>query len=234
MWAALGAAAIGGIGSIIGGSQEAKAIKKANQAAQARFDDTKKYINNATTSTTFAPGGAAAYNNILGLLGVQQPGTGGAPQIDPATGQPIAGQPQQMNPQAGYQNFLDSAGYRTQLQSGVDAIDASASARGLRNSGATVKAAARFGQGLGASYFGNYLSQLGSAANMGLAAEQSNISGISGANAGAAGANMQAGAGRANAIGEGISGFAGNVATGITSVWGKPAGTTPAPTTPTG
>jgi hypothetical protein len=59
-----------------------------------------------------------------------------------------------------FNNYLGSTGYNFQMDQGQRAITGSAAARGILNSGSTAKALTSFGQGLGASYFNNYLGQL--------------------------------------------------------------------------
>src|SRR6516162_886239 len=61
----------------------------------------------------------------------------------------------QMNPQQLSGMLTSLPGYQFNLQQGVNAIDASAAAHGLLNSGATGKALEQYGQGLGSSYLNN-------------------------------------------------------------------------------
>lgn len=93
--------------------------------------------------------------------------------------------------QAGLQNYLNSTGYQFQLGQGTDAITGNAAARGLLNSGSTLKALNNYGQGMGASYFNNYLNQLGNVAGAG----QNAASTVGGAmaNAGVNKANISSG-----------------------------------------
>lgn len=62
----------------------------------------------------------------------------------------------------GVNNYMNSAGYQTMLDQGSKAITGNASAKGLLNSGSTLKALTSFGQNLGQQGFNNYLTQLGS------------------------------------------------------------------------
>jgi len=89
-------------------------------------------------------------------------------------------------------SFFDSSGYRTQLQSGLDALDASYSSKGLRNSGARDKAVIQYGQGLGQKYFADYLGQLGGVVNAGQTAVQQNINTQMGAASQIGGVNFDA------------------------------------------
>lgn len=75
--------------------------------------------------------------------------------------------PQQQN---AFNTYLNSTGYQFQQKQGQNAITGSAAARGMLNSGGTAKALQNFGQGEGANYFGNYISQLGGLTSNGLTA----------------------------------------------------------------
>lgn len=90
-------------------------------------------------------------------------------------------------PKNAFQDYQDSTGHQFQLGEGMRAITGSAAAKGLLNSGATLKALNRFGQNLGATTFNNYLGQLGNVANRGLQA--GGLIGGAGSSAGIAGGN---------------------------------------------
>lgn len=113
-----------------------------------------------TTSPTNAAGKAALLSAVQGLTPQQAAAAGG--------GVPGAGS----QPGNGFDNYLNSTGYKFRLNSGSDAITGNAASRGLLNSGATAKALTTFGQNLGTQYFNNYLSQLND-----LAGVQGNIAG---------------------------------------------------------
>lgn len=240
------AAAVGVGGALLGGSQQAKAAKKAGQQYEAGVRRTEQ---NTGLRSTYSPGGAAAYNQALSLLGVNSPGNGsqkdyqaffsgnqalqdewkknqklrdlygndplayakehdriygGAPEVAGTGGNGPGGQ-------AAFQNYLDSAGYKTQLNAGIDALNSNAAARGMLKSGATLKATQRFGSGLGQQYFNNYIGQLMNTANMGLSADQTLAGAYTGAAGGQAGAQLQAG----QAIGGAVGDIAQNVAGAI-------------------
>src|SRR5678815_1311933 len=57
-------------------------------------------------------------------------------------------------------NFQQSPGYAWQMEQGLRAIDAGAAARGILNSGATLKAEQKFGQGLADADFSDYYARL--------------------------------------------------------------------------
>lgn len=69
-------------------------------------------------------------------------------------------------------NFQDTPGYQFQLDQGSKAITNNAASKGLLNSGGTLKALTKFGQGLADSTYQGYLSNLFNLGNMGLNAGQ--------------------------------------------------------------
>lgn len=144
----LAGAAVSGVGSILG----ANAAKKAAKLADQRLQEGRDYAINKSGLTNYATVGAGANDTAAGLLGV-----GGNPAAS----------------QAAFDNYLNSTGYRFNLDQGNKAITGSAAARGLLKSGATAKALAKFGQNIGSSYFNDYLNQVGNVANRGLSASDS-------------------------------------------------------------
>lgn len=90
--------------------------------------------------------GTTANNSLLSLL------TGGAGSQD------------------AFNNYKNSAGYRSTLDAGSHAITDNAASRGLLNSGATGKALTNYGQNLNQQYYNNYLNQLLGVSQQGLAA----------------------------------------------------------------
>lgn len=60
----------------------------------------------------------------------------------------------------GFENYLDSTGYNFQLDEGSRAVTNNRAAKGLLNSGSTLKSLNNYGQNMGKQYFGNYLQQL--------------------------------------------------------------------------
>lgn len=240
------AAAVGVGGALLGGMSEQKAAKQAGKQYEAGV---RRVENNTGLKSTYSPGGAAAYNQALGLLGVNSPGAG--PQKDYQAffsgnkdlqaewsknqklrdlygndplayakehdriygGAPeVAGSGQQgQGGQAAFQNYLDSSGYKTQMNAGIDALNSNAAARGMLKSGATLKATQRFGSGLGQQYFNNYIGQLMNTANMGLAADQTLAGAYTGAAGGQAGASMAAGSAVGGAVGDAAQNIAGAI-----------------------
>lgn len=87
----------------------------------------------------------------------------------PATATAATANPQQQYQDA-FANYRNSTGYQFRLGEGLRALDASASARGVRNSGAAARSLANFGQGIASSEFGNYLNALQGQQGVGLSA----------------------------------------------------------------
>lgn len=126
----------------------------------------------------YREGGYGAYSALQALLGL-----GG----DPAASQQA------------FDTYRGSTGYDFRLGEGTKAIERSAAARGGLNSGATLKALARYGQDYGSNEFSNYLGQLQGVIAPGQAALGQNAQ--AGMNYGSqvGQANAMAGQGRASA-----------------------------------
>lgn len=75
-----------------------------------------------------------------------------------------------------YKGFEASPGYQFRLDQGNQAIERMAAARGMRLSGATLKAADNYNQGMASNEYGNYLNQLSSLAGRGQIATQADTS----------------------------------------------------------
>lgn len=197
------AAAIGVGGALLGSNSQRKAAKKAGQAVEQGIQRTEQ---NTGLKTTYSPGGQQAFSQAQNLLGVGN----GTPEEMAAS-------------QGSFQNYLDSSGYRTQLNSGIDALNSNAAAKGMLKSGATLKATQRFGSGLGQQYFNNYIGQLMQQSNMGMQADQTLAGAYTGGATGKANAQMAAG----DASARGYAGAASNIAGAL----GDMRGATPKPTT---
>ena len=72
------------------------------------------------------------------------------------------------NYQQAFDNYKNSTGYQFRFNQGVKALDASASSRGILQSGAAMKSLNQFGQGIASDEFGNYLGYLGNLMGTGL------------------------------------------------------------------
>lgn len=133
---------IGGIASAIIGKKSAdKAAAQASQGFNYLKDN--EFVQGAQTR------GGLASANIGALLGL-----GG----------------NQAAANAAFDQYRGSTGYQFRLGQGIDAIEQSGAARGLLNSGATMKALNEYGQGLASAEFQNYLQALGGVESTGLGA----------------------------------------------------------------
>jgi hypothetical protein len=169
-------AIFGGIGSALGGKKASDAAKEqaaamlqaaqiAAKTARLGFDWLTKPDQGGQYTLPFLTGGANASNAIQALLGL-----GG----DPAAAA------------AAFRNFQGSTGYNFRLAQGQNAITSSNAAKGLLNSGATLRALDQYGQNLGSQEFGNYLGQLFNVGTQGI--DMSKTIGAAGSQAGQAGA----------------------------------------------
>jgi hypothetical protein len=137
----------------------------------------------------------AQKNQLLSVL----PNTG---TTVAAAGTPGAGASGAGAPSNAIAQFQTSPGYQFRLDQGMQAIDRSAASRGRLMSGATLKAAQGFGQGLATDEFGNFINRLQTLAGVGQSATNTGVA-AGEATAGNIGNAAVAGG---NAIGQGILG----------------------------
>jgi hypothetical protein len=110
------------------------------------YNQAYNYLNGALSPSVSA--GAGATNALASnLLGTTSPGS------NPA-----------------FQNYQNNTGYQWQVGQGTQALQNSAAAQGLLNSGATLKAIDQYGQNAGLSSYQNYLSNLSGLAGQGQSA----------------------------------------------------------------
>jgi hypothetical protein len=98
-----------------------------------------------------------------------------------------------------YRGFEATPGYAFQMQEGTNAVQNAMAARGLRNSGGAMKELTRFGSGLAAQEYGNFLNRLAGQSGQAQTATGA-VAGLGANMAGNAGAGMMAG-GQARASG---------------------------------
>lgn len=152
--AALIPAGIGAVGSIVGGITSGKGAKKAAQIAQ-QTAATQIAASNANRDYQYnlnAPeisNGRSADTTLAGLLNI-----GG----DPAAAA------------SAFDAFKGSDGYVSRLAEGENSINSNAYARGMGDSGATLKALTRFGQDYSSNEFGKYVGDLSGVSSTGAAA----------------------------------------------------------------
>lgn len=129
-----------------------------------------KNINNGLITSTYGGmmnQGTGATNFLSQLLGVS-PGavSSGANTVGRiANGIATGG-----GAQAGYQGYLDNAGYAPAMRQLSQGITGQGAASGLLNSGSTAKALQTRGTELNQSFFNNYLQQLAGLSGLGLQA----------------------------------------------------------------
>lgn len=187
--------AVGGIGSIIGAYIQANAAHDASQTALTGYN----YLTTGPGSGLIngnVANGAAASDAQAQLLGLKPLGEGTTNALN---------------------NYLDSTGYKFQLSQGTDAITGSAAARGLLNSGATLKAMNTFGQNLASTGFNNYLNQLGGVGTTGY--NSAVAVGNAGTGAGSNAAQYVAAGG--NAIAGGVTGALGSAGSALTNYFAR-------------
>lgn len=184
-----GAAVIGGVTSVVAGNKAANATKQ----AAADSAGVEKYIYD-TTRSDYAPYrdvGYGALGKLATLYGVPAPDTpsttpttggvagnyggtialpgGGTFQIPgytPAT-TPAATTPAPSSGKPDYGGFYASPGYQFRVDEAMRAIQGSAAARGLLQSGATEKAINRQVQGIASDEFNSYANHLAALAGVG-------------------------------------------------------------------
>lgn len=204
-WLAAGTAA-SVVGNILGNNAQKKAAKQ----AAATVKEGRDYAINQSGLTDYAKAGIGANDRTSALLGL-----GGDKQAADAA----------------FDNYLNSTGYRFQLDQGNKAVTGAAGAKGLLKSGATLKALQKQGQNTGATYFNNYLGQVGNVANRGLQASDSLARTVTNTAGQTAGIQNNSGAATADAynnIGSTIGGVAGYIGGrggigegGIANIWGS-------------
>ncbi len=192
---------VGGIGSIIAALIQQQSAQAASQQALTGYNYLTTGPGGNFTSGQVANGTAAgdARSQLLGLSPLGE-GT-----------------------QNALSNYLDSTGYKFQLGQGIDAITGSQAAKGLLNSGSTLKAMNEFGQGLASTSFDNYLNQLGGVNNAGY--NSAVAVGNAGTGAGSQAAQYTAAGG--NAIAGGVGGAIGSIGGALTNALAKPKTTVP-------
>lgn len=164
-------AAAAGLG-LVGNLAGASAAKKAAKVADQRLVEGRNYAINESGLGDYRDAGVAAQNTQADLLGI-----GG----DPAASQQA------------FNQYLGSTGYRTALDAGSQAITGNAAAKGMLNSGATLKALQQNGAGIGQQFTNNYLNQVGDVANRGYGAASNLAQTVTGVSANQANVAQQVG-----------------------------------------
>lgn len=147
-----GAASLGG--ALLGSGAAGQASQAQSQSAMLGIMAQQQAQQEAMAMTApYRNIGQGAVNTLGGLYGINSDGT---------TAQLTPQQQQQNN-----QNFQSTPDYQFAMQQGTQAVDRSQAASGGLNSGAAIKAATEFGQGLASQQYGNYYNRLLSLAQIG-------------------------------------------------------------------
>jgi hypothetical protein len=130
-----------------------------------------------------------------------------------------------LNGQEGYDaamaGFHTSPGYQFALDEGIRALDHGAAAKGILNSGDTIKAEMRYGKGLADQDFGTYYNRLWDLSKLGESAAAGSASTTADASKGIAQTDLSQGSATSSIYGnaaKGIGDIAGNTAN---SIYGK-------------
>lgn len=110
-----------------------------------------------SSSNSTSESGNKAYDYLLGLLGGNVK-TGGNAMASMGALLGQGGDPAAAK--SAFDAYLGSTGYNFMMDQGSHAITGNNAAKGLLNSGSTLKALNTYGQNTGAQYFNNYLGQL--------------------------------------------------------------------------
>ena len=192
--ATIGSALIGANAAGDAAETQAAAADRASALTKEQYDATVK------RNEPFVQGGTTAFNALLDRLGLS--GNTSAPGYGSFGKMPTAA------------DVMNEPGYQFGLDQGQQAINRQLNARGLTNSGAQIKAAARYGNNYATTQYGNAFArlqqgqqqaynQIGNIANMGQ--NSANNTGQAGANYAAQAGNNAIGAGNAQAA-AGIAG----------------------------
>lgn len=197
--------------SVVGGVLQSRATKDAANTQAAAADratqlQREQYDAATQRNAPFVTGGTQAFNSLLDRLGLS--GNVSAPGYNTFGKAPTA------------EEVMAEPGYQFGQQQGQQAIDRQLNARGMTNSGAQIKAAARFGTDYASGQYGNAFART-------MQGQQQAYNQLSGtASMGQASANNTAAAGQqfASAAGNNIIG-AGNAQAANTigqgSIWGN-------------
>lgn len=131
------------------------------------------------SAATGTPGSAMSFNPITdqgGFAGIRDKwaqiiaGRAGMNGQQQATAQPATQQASYLTPQQAFQNYQNSTGYQFRLNQGMNALNSGYAGAGSIKSGAAMKSAMDYGQGIASQEFNNYLNALGNQQGVGLSA----------------------------------------------------------------
>lgn len=131
---------------------------------------TSENVNNKLITSTYTPQmqqGTGATNFLAQLLGVSP---GGVASTANRIGTGANAVAEAGGAQAGYQNYLQQAGYAPAMREMTRGVTGTQAAGGLLNSGSTAKALQSRGADINQGFFNNYLQQLTGLSGLGLQA----------------------------------------------------------------
>lgn len=177
--AILGAGALGAAGSLIASNAQAKGLKNALQTQREQFGVGQQAL------APYANTGTEALYTLASYYGLPTPAGPNGMAANPGGQQGI---------QNAMAAFTQTPDYQFAYDQGMRAFNNSAAAKGLGLSGAAVKGAQEFGQGLASQQFTNYWNKLSGLAGMGqqAAAGQASLAGTAGQVMGQTQANIGA------------------------------------------
>jgi hypothetical protein len=129
---------------------------------------TSSNVNNDLIKSTYSPtmgAGTGATNFLSQLLGVSP---GGVASTANSIGTAANGVAEAGGAQAGYQNYLQNAGYAPAMRQLAQGVTGQGAAAGILNSGPTARALQTRGTELNQSFYNNYLQQLSNLSGIGL------------------------------------------------------------------
>lgn len=145
---------MGILSTLFGGSKNSSG----GQSESSGFSTSSGTSTSGSNSSSLQSSGNKSFDMLSSILNpVVGGGAGGFKQL----GDELSG---------GFQGYKDKAGFNFLMDRGMGDITANASAKGLLNSGGSLKALTKFATGLGDTFYGNYLDKLGNFAGMGLGA----------------------------------------------------------------
>lgn len=136
----------------------------------AKQTSTSNNVNNGLITSAYGGQmgtGTGANNFLAQLLGVSPGGVAGTANTIGTAANGIA---EGGGAQAGYNNYLQNAGYAPALKAMQQGVVGQGAAAGILNSGATAKSLVNHGAELDQSFFNNYLQQLSNLSGQGLQA----------------------------------------------------------------
>lgn len=199
---------IGQQGAQAGGNMAGDA---ANMAAQMQQQEAQRA---RIALSPWSGAGESALNKIVKLLGLgeltNRGSNDGKIYVDGANAKTL--QDEALNA------FQTTPGYQWRKTEGVNALDRSAGAKGLRLSGAQIKGVQSFGDGLASEEFGNYFDRLSGVSTGGASATASANGTSAGLINGAASNIFQGGAARGSGYAAGANALASGIGQGINNV----------------